>query len=124
MGNVLWELDVHITTLWRANPILFTLGLCGVGFGFGTMNIISTIRTAQARDKRAKMLEEQLDLIPRSHLTGINALPVELWSQIIECVLDPILQHKKRQCDALPQILKIRLVCRKFCYIRAQSSLC
>jgi hypothetical protein len=115
MYNFLWSFDVHITTLWRANPILFTLGLCAVGFGFGTMNIISTIRTARARGKLAKMLEEQLDLIPRSHLTGINALPVELWSHIIECVLDPHLQHKQRQCHALPQILKLRLVCRKFC---------
>jgi hypothetical protein len=121
MYNLLWSFDVHIATLWRANPILFTLGLCAVGFG--TMNISSTMKTARARGKRARMLEEKLDLIPRSHLTGINTLPVELWSQIIECVLDPHLQQK-RQCYAVPQILKMRLVCRKFCYTRARSSLC
>jgi hypothetical protein len=96
---------------WRVSPILFTLGLSAISFG--TMNIIHTVKTAWAQAKRTRALKEKLALIPQSPLSGINALPVELWCKIIAHVLDPHLQHKERQCYTLPEILKLRLVCRK-----------
>jgi hypothetical protein len=114
LGNPTFLLYRTATTLYHKNPILFTLGLCMAGFGM--MNFLSTIKTARAQAKHARVLEEMLDSIPESHLTGVNALPVELWSQIIERVLDPPLQHNERQCYVLPQILMLRLVCRKPCY--------
>ena len=95
---------------WRVSPILFTLFLSALSFG--AMNIIHIVKTACAQSKRTRALKEKLALIPQSQLSGINALPVELWSQIIERVLDAHLQYKERQCYTLPEILKLRLVCR------------
>jgi hypothetical protein len=96
---------------WRVSPILFTLGLRAISFAM--MNIVRTIKIAWERAKRTRALKEKLALIPQSQLSGINALPVELWCKVIEHVLDPHMQHKERQCYTLPEILKLRLVCRK-----------
>jgi hypothetical protein len=77
------------------------------------MNIIRKVENARQLAKLTQEMEEKLSRIPKSHLNGIEALPLELWSQIIEHVLDPYLQRMKRQCWDLPMVLELRLVCRK-----------
>jgi hypothetical protein len=99
-------------TLGCASLSLFTLGLCATSFT--AMNIVRMIENAGKLAKLTQDMEEKLNRIPQSHLNGIEALPLELWSQIIEHLLDPYLQPMKRQCWDLPRVLELRLLCRKF----------
>jgi hypothetical protein len=70
------------------------------------MNII-----AKLKGKRREAL--RLSDIPKSSILGISALPVELWSLVIEHVVLQHLGDKRLQCRELPDILKSRLVCRQ-----------
>ena len=105
-----------INILGRASFTLFTLSLYAIRFG--TMNIIRTIKNAQRQAEINRELRKKLKKIPESRLNGIHALPVELWSQILEHVLDPYLQHETR-CYSLLSILDLRSVCRKSQLCRA-----
>ncbi|CAG5156438.1 uncharacterized protein ALTATR162_LOCUS4236 [Alternaria atra] len=77
------------------------------------MNIIRTVKNAQRQAGINRELRKKLKKIPESRLNGIHALPVELWSQILEHVLDPYLQHETR-CHSLLRILELRSVCHAF----------
>lgn len=52
-------------------------------------------------------------LFPKTRLAGIDALPVELWSLIIEAFVVDKLGCPDLQCDELHNILNTRLVCRR-----------
>jgi hypothetical protein len=49
--------------------------------------------------------------MPESLLSGIDALPIELWSLIIEYVVVQQLGDTRLQCFDLPDILDQRFVC-------------
>jgi hypothetical protein len=86
--------------------LLLTFGL-GASTVAITMNVIAIFKTQLRR-------AAQLSSILGSHLPGISALPIELWSLIIEYVVVEQLGGDTRlQCLELPTILKIRLVCRQ-----------
>jgi hypothetical protein len=51
--------------------------------------------------------------MPESLLSGIDALPIELWSLIIEYVVVQQLGDTRLQCFDLPDILDQRFVCRE-----------
>ncbi|CAO2651291.1 Nn.00g095880.m01.CDS01 [Neocucurbitaria sp. VM-36] len=76
------------------------------------MNIIRKFK----RLKAGIFNEEQaaLSSIPKSRLAGIHALPVELWSLIIDFVLVDKLGSSYLQCRELLDILEYRLVSRVF----------
>ena len=95
---------------WQAKLIVLAFVLAAAGIA--TMNIIRVIKTARKKTEPGRVQEEKLDAIPTSQLPGISALPAELWSQVLRGILDPHLQHKRRQCHGLPAILELRLVCR------------
>lgn len=95
---------------WQAKPIVLAFVLAAAGIA--TMNIIRVIKTARKKTEPGRVQEERLDAIPTSQLPGISALPAELWSQVLRGILDPHLQHERRQCHGLPEILELRLVCR------------
>jgi hypothetical protein len=75
------------------------------------MFIIRMIESARRQAKLNREREEKLSKIPQSRLKGIEALPVELWSQIIGLLLDPYVYRLRRQCSGLIGILELRLVC-------------
>jgi len=78
---------------------------------------VYTIRMIERAREKARLTQEakeRLRQIPQSCLNGVEALPVELWSQIIHRLVDPYLQHKERQCYGMREVLKIRLVCREY----------
>ncbi|KAF2850912.1 hypothetical protein T440DRAFT_478812 [Plenodomus tracheiphilus IPT5] len=74
------------------------------------MNIIHSFKTYHKHQILNRERTQLLSKIPQSQLAGIEALPLELWGQIINYVLDPHLQ-RQTQCYTLPQVLKLRLVC-------------
>jgi hypothetical protein len=75
------------------------------------MFIIRMIESARRQAKLNWEREEKLSKVPQSRLKGIEALPVELWSQIIGLLLDPYVYRRRRQCSGLIRILELRLVC-------------
>jgi hypothetical protein len=74
--------------------------------GVITMNIIALFK----KQRRRVM---QLPNTLKSRSLGISALPVELWSLVIEHVVLQHLGDTRLQYWELPNILKIRLVCRQ-----------
>jgi hypothetical protein len=71
-------------------------------------------------EEELRKLEYQSTLphIPESNLPGISALPIELWSIIVEIVVEGGLKSKK--CRSYPKCyqghtdFRLRLVCRTF----------
>lgn len=90
----------------------FMVGLCAVSSCL--MYIIRLIESAREKARFAKEVKERLRQIPQSCLNGVEALPVELWSQVVGFLVDPYLQHKELQCDGLHTVLDLRLVCREY----------
>jgi len=82
--------------------------------GYPAMYSIRMIERAEKQARLAKEAKERLKQIPQSCLNGVEALPVELWSQIIGYALDPYLQHKERQCYGMRRVLDLRFVCREY----------
>ncbi|KAG9185333.1 hypothetical protein G6011_07877 [Alternaria panax] len=112
-----FEIDV-VGRAW--NFVLFMRSLRAIG-----INAIDSVRTNRVARRQAEVAQELKELlrelsreklrnIAESRLDGIQALPVELWSQIIEHVMDPCLQYRKRQCRDMLKVLKLRIVCRAF----------
>ncbi|KAI4695441.1 uncharacterized protein J4E84_002067 [Alternaria hordeiaustralica] len=87
-------------------------GLCAVSFP--AVYTIRMIERAREKARLAQEAKKRLRQIPQSCLDGVEALPVELWSQIIGYVLDPYLLHKERQCYGIRKVLEMRLVCHTF----------
>ena len=96
------------------NFVLFTRGMCA--YIMGPMDRIRTHKNMQRkaeldqglRDILGKLSREKLRNIPESRLNGIHALPVELWSQIIDLCFQP----RRRQCRDVFRVLRLRFVCR------------
>jgi hypothetical protein len=65
------------------------------------------------RFKEKRREASRLSDVPKSSILGFSALPVELWSLVIEHVVLQHLEEKRLQCRELPDILKSRLVCRQ-----------
>jgi len=106
------------------NPISmfngFMGGLCAISSP--AVYTFRMIERAREQAKLAQEAKERLRQIPQSCLNGVEALPVELWSQIIGYVLDPYLQHKERQCYDIWRVLELRLVCREYKRILTATS--
>jgi len=94
-------------------PISIFNGFMG-GLCSPAVYIIRMIERARENARLAQEAKERLRWIPQSCLNGVEALPVELWSQIIHYLVDPYLQHKERQCYAMRNVLEMRLVCREY----------
>jgi len=95
-------------------PISIFNGFVG---GLCTIPAVYTIRMIERAREKARLTQEakeRLRQIPQSCLNGVEALPVELWSQIINYLVDPYLQHKERQCYDMRKVLEVRLVCREY----------
>jgi hypothetical protein len=64
-----------------------------------------------------RQTEAKLNEIPESRLTGVTALPVELWGIIIDTIVKESLgarcPHYPRYC-VFPHELYLRLVCREY----------
>jgi len=87
-------------------------GLCAI-----SSPAVYTIRMIERARKKARLAQEakeRLRQIPQSCLNGVEALPVELWNQIIHYLVDPYLQHKERQWFDMRKVLELRLVCREY----------
>ena len=84
-------------------------GLCAI-----SVHTIRMIERAREKARLAQEAKERLRQIPQSCLNGVEALPVELWSQIIHYLVDPYLQHEERQCYGMRKVLEMRLVCREY----------
>ena len=88
----------------------FVGGLCAIP----AVYTIRMIERAREKARLKQEAKERLRQIPQSCLNGVEALPVELWSQIINYLVDPYLQHKERQCYDMRKVLEVRLVCREY----------
>jgi len=88
----------------------FVGGLCAIP----AVYTIRMIERAREKARLTQEAKERLRQIPQSCLNGVEALPVELWSQIINYLVDPYLQHKERQCYDMRKVLEVRLVCREY----------
>jgi len=94
-------------------PISIFNGFMG-GLCSPAVYTIRMVERAREKARLAQEAKERLRQIPQSCLNGVEALPVELWSQIIHHLVDPYLQHKERQCYGMREVLEIRLVCREY----------
>jgi hypothetical protein len=89
------------------------------------MNIVCILkeqhtRTRQAHEAKLKLLETEalLNEIPESPLSGIEALPIELWSAIIERGVALHLNDTSYYypwASGLRHDMGMRLACRKWC---------
>ena len=97
-------------------PISILNGFMGSLCAIGSPAVYTIRMIGRAREKArlAQEAKEGLRQIPQSCLNGVEALPVELWSEIIHYLVDPYLQHKERQCYDVRKVLEVRLVCREY----------
>jgi hypothetical protein len=94
--------------MWSGRPgrLLLTIGI-GAATGLVIMNVIARL-TGHRRQAKKRAAS------PESRTHGINALPIELWSLVIEYMVLDQLGDAHLQCRELPIILKNRHVCRQF----------
>jgi hypothetical protein len=77
------------------------------------MNVVGKFKEKHRRAKKESEDQRKLEVIPTSRINGIAALPVELWSIILEHVVTSQLGPPSVQCWTISDILDQRLVCRK-----------
>jgi hypothetical protein len=77
------------------------------------MNIVRRVKKNLQDTKKALELQHKLSVIPCSRLAGIDALPIELWSHVVDYVREDNMQHAWRPYHNYAQISELRLVCRE-----------
>ncbi|EAT85310.1 hypothetical protein SNOG_07844 [Parastagonospora nodorum SN15] len=80
------------------------------------MNVVGKFKEKHRRAKEESEDQKKLEAIPISRINGIGALPVELWSIILEHVVTSQLSPSSVQCWTMSDMLDQRLVCRKPIY--------
>jgi hypothetical protein len=90
------------------------------------MNIIRRLKEHRKHVKKEAVYQETLLSIPESLLRGINTLPVELWSLIIEYTVVQQRAGPRLRYLYLPSTLEKRLVCREFdlCIVWISTNQC
>ncbi|KAH5879130.1 hypothetical protein HBI91_029210 [Parastagonospora nodorum] len=78
------------------------------------MNVVGKFKEKHRRAKEESEDQKKLEAIPISRINGIGALPVELWSIILEHVVTSQLSPSSVQCWTMSDMLDQRLVCHVF----------
>ncbi|KAH8730658.1 hypothetical protein GQ44DRAFT_451604 [Phaeosphaeriaceae sp. PMI808] len=78
------------------------------------MNIIRKLKRQRKETEKRNEVRKKLLSIPSSRLSGIDALPVELWGEIVDYVVVVQLGDPRWQCCEIPNILQLRLTCSAF----------